>query len=169
MGEKTAEKLPQRKTGGYIRGHRGRTKVHGMKDTPTHRSWRAMIARCYNPNEKAWDRYGGRGVRVCKAWWIFTKFLADMGLRPEGTTLDRWPDKDGNYEPNNCRWANPIQQSNNTRANIMLSARGETKTLCEWARSEDIPRTRIYRRLFRLGWSVEDAIFTPKLPHRRHV
>lgn len=78
--------------------------------TPTYRSWDAMTQRCTNPNNIGFADYGGRGIRVCERWRKFENFLADMGERPPGKTLDRFPDVDGNYEPNNCRWATAQEQ-----------------------------------------------------------
>ena len=80
---------------------------------PEYRSWQSMITRCYNEKYHHWHRYGGRGVKVCDRWRnSFENFLADMGPRPTGTTLDR-KDNDGNYEPSNCRWATATEQRNN--------------------------------------------------------
>lgn len=93
---------------------------HGMTDTPTWRSWSRMLDRCTNKNHIKYERYGGRGVVVCDRWAVFENFLADMGLRPEGKTLDRWPNPDGNYEPQNCRWATPMQQRHN-RSQILAT------------------------------------------------
>jgi hypothetical protein len=89
-------------------------RTHGMTNTPEYRSWQSAIMRCENPNALKYPRYGGRGIKVCAAWRdSFETFYADMGPRPAGTTLDRWPNKDGDYEPGNCRWATASQQNLN--------------------------------------------------------
>lgn len=94
-------------------GRSNRVHGHGSpgRHTPTYESWCAMRRRCNNHNAWEYGRYGGRGIDVCNRWDSFEKFLTDMGERPEGTTLDRYPDNDGNYEPGNCRWATPKQQA----------------------------------------------------------
>mgnify|MGYP001549019268 FL=1 len=88
---------------------------HGLSHTVEHRTWSRMKERCYNPHNKKYRDYGGRGIRVCDQWRTsFEAFLADMGPRPPGLTLDRI-DNDGIYEPRNCRWATYSQQNLNRR------------------------------------------------------
>lgn len=83
-------------------------------ETPTWRTWVAMIQRCTNSNRDNYPYYGGRGIEVCERWRSFDNFLADMGERPESMTLDRI-DQDGNYEPINCRWSTKSEQMKNRR------------------------------------------------------
>lgn len=86
---------------------------HGGVGTATYITWRAMRQRCENPKAEKYPLYGGRGIRVCERWKTYANFLADMGERPEGMTLDRWPNTDGHYEPANCRWADAKTQASN--------------------------------------------------------
>lgn len=110
------------KSCGCLRRDLARTRIksiHGHQEggtkTPTYLSWDNMIQRCTNPNRDCYADYGGRGISVCDEWRSFSNFLADMGERPEGTSIDRI-NNDGDYEPSNCRWATRSQQNNNQRA-----------------------------------------------------
>lgn len=88
--------------------------THGLTKTPTYVSWAQMKTRCLNPNYSEFFYYGGRGIKICDRWSSFENFIADMGKRPKGKTLDRI-NTNGDYCPDNCRWATPLQQSRNRR------------------------------------------------------
>jgi hypothetical protein len=131
--------------------------------TPEYRAWRAMIARCHDPNHAAFELYGARGVTVCDEWRSdFTRFLADVGRRPSRRhSIDRWPNNEGNYEPGNVRWASPEEQARNQRTTRRYQFRGTWLTLGEIAERTGVPRERIYQRISKWKWTIEEAVSTP--------
>lgn len=155
-----------------LAGAQGRSNAtHGHsrhhQPTPTYRSWSSMLARCTNPSDHAWADYGGRGIRVCDRWReSFEAFLADMGERPEGKTLDRFPNCDGNYEPGNCRWATDLEQQNNRRDCNPITVGVETMTAAEWSRRTGVKAGTIRFRLSR-GWPPAAAVSEPPSSSRR--
>lgn len=139
-----------------------------MVDSRTYRSWANMKARCKNPRYDNFSRYGGRGITFCSKWAYFKGFVSDMGVRPDGTTLDRI-DNDGNYEPNNCRWATRKEQARNRRSNRWVELDGVNKTLYEWADELGLNRTTVTQRINAYGWTPERALRTPVQQNNRRT
>ena len=127
--------------------------------TPEYNSWRAMRSRCLFKSHEAYDRYGGAGITICDRWKnSFENFKADMGDRPEGTTLNRIDNTKG-YFPENCTWSSYEEQANNRKNNVYLELDGEKKTISQWSRELGIPKSTIQNRLLR-GWSEEESLQT---------
>lgn len=118
-----------------------------------------MLSRCSDPRNNSYRFYGARGVAVCERWLSFDNFLADMGPRPSGKTLDRIDSARG-YEPGNCRWATPTEQIRNRSNTVRLTALGETLCAAEWSARTGVPLGTLYARLNK-GWSHERAITEP--------
>ena len=134
-------------------------KKHGRSGTPMYKVWLGMRQRCYLQSCRQFNNYGGRGIRVCERWKDFENFLADMGERPDGAQIDRI-DNNGNYAPENCRWATQKQNMRNTRHNRLIEWRGETLPLAAWAERLGINERTFTNRLNR-GWPLERAMTEP--------
>ncbi len=126
------------------------------------RSWNAMIRRCTYPSMERFPIYGGRGITICNQWRnSFETFLKDMGRAPSNKhSLDRI-DNNGNYEPDNCRWATNSEQIKNSRKARLITYNGKTQNLCDWVKETGIKRTTIQMRIDVQGWSIEKALTTP--------
>lgn len=122
----------------------------------THYRWLDMKARCDNPNYKQYKDYGGRGITYDPGWAEFELFVEDMGLAPEGRTLDRI-DNNGNYCKSNCRWATRIQQGRNKSNNRHLEFNGKNMCISEWAEYLGV-EPRLLRVRLNRGWSVERTL-----------
>jgi hypothetical protein len=137
--------------GCYVRTMR---KTHGRKTSKegtrdrTYTTFTSMKGRVLNPNNPAYCNYGKRGIKICDEWMEggFLRFLADMGERPLGTSLDRI-DTDGDYCPENCKWSTPIEQAQNRRNSKLLSLQGRTQTLAAWARELNLSRHVLGKKL----------------------
>lgn len=130
--------------------------VHGLSGTRVHRIWRGMINRCTNKNEPRYEDYGGRGITVCERWMDFMNFFEDMGHPPDGFTIDR-VDNNRGYEPGNCSWVTPLEQNSNRRNTRVLTVRGVTKTVTQWAVETGLKAETIAARV-RFGWPPEKCL-----------
>lgn len=139
---------------------------HGLSGSPTWVVWLQMKNRCFQPNIPDYENYGGRGITVCPRWMEFTNFLADMGIRPTGLTIDRI-DNNGNYEPGNCRWATCKTQNGNRRSSRKFTIRGIEGCLTHLAEHFGIGPSTVDMRL-KQGWAEERAFTEPiRKPSRR--
>ncbi len=155
-----------------INGHKFKFNYSTLKYEPgftaqhslEYSSWRSMLERCSNPKHKNWKLYGGRGITVHPAWReSFATFFKDMGPRPSRDySIDRYPDQNGNYEPNNCRWATADQQRRNMRNNVYVTYEGERILLMDLVQRFSVPRGVVSARV-KLGWPLEQALLTPVL------
>lgn len=125
---------------------------HNTSNSNTYRSWAHMIERCGpNASPKDYPYYAGIGITVCERWKDFKQFLADMGECPVGKSIDRWPNRRGNYEPGNVRWATIIQQAQNTSANVFVLLNGEKMVLIEAARRIGMARCPLGKNIKKLN------------------
>jgi len=156
------------KSCGCIRRERNNHTTHGYTGTLTHKRWRAMRARCMNPNASNYAKYGGRGITVCDRWRSFENFLTDMGeCMDESMTIERKNINLG-YSPDNCRWATRKEQNRNTSANHMLFYKGKSLCIGEWAELLDMNSRTIMSRLNK-GWSIEKALGMPVRPTKPRI
>lgn len=117
--------------------------------------WGNMIKRCSNPNSPDFPNYGGRGIQVCARWLVYKNFENDMlKSYKKGLWLERI-NNDGDYEPSNCRWATPKEQQNNKRINKVITFKGITKNITQWAEYLGIKSSTLRQRYYVYKWSVD--------------
>lgn len=137
-------------------------KTHGKWKTKEWYAWNHILRRCTNPNYQYYDRYGGRGIKVCDRWLGengFVNFFEDMGEAPSSKhSVDR-KESDKDYTPENCRWATDLEQQNNRTNNVRLEYNGISKTLSEWSRELSIPKTTLSGR-YKKGLPTEKILAT---------
>ena len=136
---------------------------HGQAETRLYEIWQNMKKRCSNTRSTLYKNYGGRGITVCEEWQEFEPFRdwAMANGYSDDLSIDRI-DVNGNYCPENCRWATRKEQANNTRKNHYLTYNGRTMTMRQWADELGVSYNLIRDRINKLGWSVEDALTTPR-------
>lgn len=142
---------------------------HGMSNTRIYREWAGMKARCYCKSHNKFPKYGGAGIVVCDEWKEFLPFY-EWALKhgySDGLTLDRI-NGNGNYEPDNCRWASYKVQNNNRNINVYVEINGEKKTVTEWSEVYNISPITVFSRI-KNGWSPIDAITKKKMSDRTPI
>ena len=142
--------------------HSIKFKKHGLDRTNIYFVWCHMVQRCYNPKNSRFSSYGGRGITICDEWrhdlGAFNKWALANGY-DKTLSIDRI-DNNGNYCPENCRWATQKEQANNKRTNKFISFNGKTQTITQWADEKGLKYSVLSNRI-RNGWSVERALTTP--------
>lgn len=139
-----------------------RATTKSYRDTAEYKTWMGMRARCNIPSATNYGDYGGRGIKVCDRWNDFFAFLSDMGPRPHNHSIER-NDVNGDYCPENCRWATKSEQANNTRVNRLITVDGVTKSVRQWEDHMGYREGTISTRL-RHGWSESDAVTRKPAP-----
>jgi len=136
-------------------------KTHGLTKTPEYKAWISIKSRCYASKTDSYMRYGGRGIRVCKRWLhSFEHFLEDIGERPNKShSIDRI-NNDGDYAPDNCRWATTHEQNNNKSNTYIIKLGCRAHSRSEWSIITGINYNTICSRL-KAGWPIERALTTP--------
>lgn len=135
--------------------------THGLSKIPGYSSWRCLVRRCTDPRSVSFPYYGGRGIKVCPEWRDSPgQFLQDMGPRPSAEHSVERDDNDGDYEPENCRWATKTEQARNGRGARLITLDGRTACIAEWAEILGVNRRTLRTRLSR-GWSEEKTLTTP--------
>src|SRR6185436_7503476 len=133
--------------------------THRHTGTPIYAVWRSILTRCLNPRSPPYRHYGGRGIKICERWLDFENFLADMGEQPAGLEIERI-DNDGDYEPNNCRWASKREQANNRRSSVFFELNGERMPVTHWCDRLGMKHSTLWTRVAR-GWSIQEALTRP--------
>ena len=140
---------------------------HGLAYEPEYKPWTAMKYRCDNPNNSVYYKYGGRGISVCPRWYDFALFMQDMGSKPSPKHSIERIDNEGDYTPDNCRWATPKEQAQNTRQNVNVTFNGETMCVTAWAERMGMCPKTLFHRIYNPKMSIEDAITKPVQKRRK--
>lgn len=139
-----------------------RFKKHGMSKLPLYNIWSSTKNRCYNKKCQDYKDYGARGIIICDEWLNNFQSFYDWAIAngyKEGLTIERI-NTNGNYNPNNCRWATNKEQQNNKRSNRLIEYKDKKQTISQWAEKLGIKYTTLYSRLNKLNWDIERALTT---------
>lgn len=137
-----------------------RQKTHGLSRLPEYHIWILAMDRCYNENNIGYQNYGGRGIKVCLRWHKVENFISDMGKRPTPSHSIERINVNGNYTPNNCRWATRKEQMRNRTDNTYLTLNGVTQSLVSWSETLGIKYATLLRRM-KAKWSDIRVLTTP--------
>lgn len=147
-------------------GHRWKspqTRLHGgltVQFASEYRSWVSMRSRCFDPKNKKYPIYGGRGITVCERWFSFNSFMYDMGRKPDPKFTIERDNVNGNYEPGNCRWISRQDQGRNKRNSVFVTYNGKRMLLIDLVEELGLSRAAVYGRL-KAGWTLAQAIALP--------
>jgi hypothetical protein len=145
--------------------------THGQSRTRLYTTWSKMKGRCLNSNDQRFDYYGGRGIKVCRSWMrsfeAFRQWAMAHGYESH-LTIDRFPNKNGDYEPSNCRWATYAEQNRNRRDNNPITHNGEVVLISVLAERHDMPADVVKNRIRRYGWTVEESLAMPVREKKKH-
>lgn len=146
----------------YYHYHTGKNIKHNKSNTRLYHIWRDMKLRCYNKSQLGYKNYGGRGIKVCEEWLndfeVFYDWAINSGYQ-DNLTIDRI-NNNGNYEPNNCRWATSSCQSNNKTNSVFIDYNDKHLTVAQWSKITGLPYNIIWQRLKR-GWDICDIFNKP--------
>lgn len=144
-------------------------KTHGMSKTRLYTEWANMKYRCYYSRNSSFENYGGRGIKVCNEWkdnfQAFYDWAMENGYK-DNLTIER-KDTNGDYCPENCCWIPASEQANNRRMNLQIEYNGKTQNLKQWCNELNLDYKRTHNRIFKLGYSFEEAITKPVMKQRR--
>ena len=154
------------KSCGCIKNEQDKTNLtanhsHKMSGTRIYETWQDMKRRCYNKQNARYDRYGGRGITVCKEWLNDVQSFYDWAINngySDDLTIDRI-DNDWNYEPSNCRWTTVKEQCNNRSSNINITIGNTTKSLMSWCEIFNVDYKKVHARYQRNGYESIDRLF----------
>ena len=143
----------------------GTTTTHGLSHSKIYNIWNGMKARCSNPKSCSYKRYGARGISVCDDWKNSFENFYSWSIQNgygDNLTIERI-DNDGNYCPENCKWVSRKEQCRNRRTNVIFEYMGEKHILIEWCEILNLDYKFIHNRIYKMGWSFEKSISTPKM------